>query len=200
MAGILMRLDKTILPTRYRAATVSHKEIKKLEQVKNIIRKGRIETIQPGKLIFKSVEEISIHPETIHIDCSVNTILFPPAKKVFDGNTINVQFILMPPPGQSANMIAAMELKYPKDEEKKNSVCHVLTPPQMPQDFFTNFYVNDLTNKAAIASLGLQWQRKRRACGLYHIKLFELIKIIYNAMKIEEDLGKKLAMLMKENQ
>ena len=48
-------------------------------------------------------------------------------------------------PSISANIIAGMELKFPDDEEKKNSVCHVLKAPQMPQDFFTNFLTEGLT-------------------------------------------------------
>ena len=199
-AGILMRLDKNILPTRYRAATISQAEITKLQKVKNIIRKGRIESIEPGKLVFQSGEEMSVDPKTIHVDCSANSTLFAPAKKVFDGKTINVQFILLPPPSLSANIIAAMELKYPEDEEKKNSVCHVLTAPQMPEDFAPNFHVNNLTNKAAIEELGLMWQRKRRSSSLYHVAFFDLIKLMYNGVKTQEALMKKLELLMEEKQ
>ena len=85
---------------------------------------------------------MSTEPKTLYLDCSVNCTLFP--LKVLDGKTINVQFIQMPP-SISANIISGMELKFPDDEEKKNSVCHVLKAPQMPQDFFTNFLTEGLT-------------------------------------------------------
>ena len=94
------------------------------------------------KIIFQSGEEMSTEPKTLYVDCSVNCTLFP--LKVSDGKTINVQFIQMPP-SISANIISGMELKFPDDEEKKNSVCHVLKAPQMPQDFFTNFLTEGLT-------------------------------------------------------
>eukprot|EP00092_Neocalanus_flemingeri_P030778 GFUD01033429.1.p1 GENE.GFUD01033429.1~~GFUD01033429.1.p1 ORF type:complete len:486 (-),score=94.83 GFUD01033429.1:107-1420(-) len=197
-ANILMRLDKNIVPTRYRAATVSHEEIKKLKQVQNIIRKGRIESIEPGKLIFQSGEEMLIDPQTLHIDCSANSTLFAPGKKVFDGKTINVQFILLPPPSMSANIIALMELKFPEDEEKKNSVCTVLTAPQMPQDFFTNWHVNELTNNASIGALGFRYQRQRRSFGMYHVGIFGLIKLLYNVSTRQEAVGKKVEFLMEK--
>lgn len=196
--GVLMRLDKTILPTRYRAATVNKAEVKKLQRVKNIIRKGRIESIEPGKLIFQSGEEMPVDLKTLFVDCSANSTLFSPKKKVFDGKTINVQFIRMPPPGISANIIAAMELKFPNDEEKKNSVCTVLTAPQMPEDFISNMYTDNLTNAAVIATLGFRWERQRRSSILHHIQVFDLIKLIYKMGKKKEPQMKKLKLLMEK--
>jgi len=198
-AGILTRLDKNILPTRYRAATVSEDELEKLNKVKNIIRKGRIERIEPGKLIFLSGEEMTIDSKTIYIDCSVNGTIFKPQKKVFDGELINIQFIMFPPPGISANIIAAMELMYPDDEEKKNSVCTVMKAPQMPEDFWTNFKVNNKTNKESIAALGFMWQRRRRASNLHHVQLFDLIKMILKMRTLQPAADKKVEFLIEQN-
>ena len=81
-------------------------------------------------------------------------------------------------PSISANIIAGMELKFPDDEEKKNSVCHVLKAPQMPQDFFTNFQTEGLTSKASIESLGFRFERQRRSSGLYHMRFFDMLKVM----------------------
>jgi len=196
--GILMRLDKNVLPTRYRAATVNHTEIKKLQQVKNVIRKGRIESIESGKLIFQSGDEMLFDPKTLCVDCSVNSTMFQPQKKVFDGNTINVQFILLPPPGISANIIAALELMFPDDEEKKNSVCVVLEAPQMLQDFFKNFYTDGLTNERVFATLGFRWMRQRRNSVLHHVQVFDLINMMYQMRKRNEPYRNKLKMYMEQ--
>ena len=105
----------------------------------------------------------------------------------------------MPPPSISANVIAAMELKFPNDEEKKNSVCNVLTPPQMPEDFFSNMYTDNVTNGAVMATLGFRWERQRRSSVLYHVQVFDLIKLIYKMGKKKELLMKKLELLMEKN-
>ena len=81
-------------------------------------------------------------------------------------------------PSISANIIAGMELKFPDDEEKKNSVCHVLKAPQMPQDFFTNFQTEGLTSKASIESLCFRFERQRRSSGLYHMRFFDMLKVM----------------------
>jgi len=198
--GGFLRLDKNILPTRYRAGSVSVDEIEKMQRIKGIIRKGRIASIKPGKLIFNSGEEMDIDTNTLCVDCSVNGTLFPPAKKVFDGNTINIQFIRMPPPGLSANIIAALELKYPNEEEKKNEVCVVLKAPQMPEDLILNFYTDGRTNEAEMKLLGFNWERKRRASGLHHVKLLDLLKMIFLMMKRKDRLKKKWEMLLVERE
>lgn len=197
-AGVLMRLDKNIMPTRYRAATVSEPELKKLRQIENIIRKGRIENAEEGKLIFKSGEELKIDANTLLIDCSTNSTLFAPSKKVFDGKTINIQFIMMPPPNQSSNIIAAMELKFPDDEEKKNTVCQPMPAPQMPEDFFSGFHINNVCNKSIMEILGFNFQKKRRSFFPHHIQFFDMIKLMYAASKRQEPFNKKLEFLMKE--
>jgi len=196
--GHLMRLDKDILPTRFRAATITEEEAGKLRLVKNIIRKGRIEKILAKKIVFKSGEETDTEPGTLYVDCSVNSTVFAPPKKVFDGKTINIQFIRAPPPGISANIIAALELKFPDDEEKKNSICFVLTPPQMPEDYFKMFQVDALTSQAAIKALGFRWEKQRRSSALHHIKFLELVKMMFAIKKRQQPYRNKVKQLLGE--
>ena len=95
----MMRLDEKIMPTRLRYATMTKAEVKKLKNVKNIIRKGRIASINTDKVKFESGEEMALPEDTLVVDCARNTTKFPQDKKVFDGNKINLQFIMLPPPG-----------------------------------------------------------------------------------------------------
>merc|ERR1712142_790146 len=194
--GIMMRLDKNIMPTRYRAATVTKAEIQKLQRVKNIIRKGRITKIEVGKLIFQSGEDMMINPYTLCVDCSVNCTLFPPTKKVFAGDTISLQYIRIPPPGISASAIAALELMFPNDEEKKNSVCIPFDVPQLPDDIIKNFYTDSKVNDAMMQVLGFRWERQRRVSAMHHIKILDLVKLIYKLMKKKELYMKKLENLI----
>ena len=110
--GHYMRLDKTIWPTKMRAATMSSKEIKQIKSVNQIIRKGRIDRIQDNFIIFKSGDKIPTDENTLHIDCSTAGSNFPAVKeKIFDENKIYLQMVQIPPSCTSAAMIAAIELK-----------------------------------------------------------------------------------------
>ena len=97
--GIWMRLDKNIVPTRFRYATMTKAEVEKLKNVKNVIRKGRIASINTERVKFESGEEMNLPEDTVVVDCARNSTKFPQDKKVFDGDKINLQFIMLPPPG-----------------------------------------------------------------------------------------------------
>merc|ERR1712168_833539 len=69
---VFMRIDKSVNPTKMRAATVSPREMEKISSIKNIIREGRIEKIEKDKIIFKNRAELLTDGDTLHIDCSSN--------------------------------------------------------------------------------------------------------------------------------
>ena len=110
--GHYMRLDKTIWPTKMRAATMTSKEMQKIKSVKEIVRKGRIDRLEDNYIIFKSGDKILTNEDTLHIDCSTAGSNFPPVKEtIFEGNRINLQMVQIPPSCTSAAMIAAIELR-----------------------------------------------------------------------------------------
>ena len=49
----VQRLDETRTPTAYKCATVSSSELTMLRKVKNIIRKGRLQSLEKNKIVFK---------------------------------------------------------------------------------------------------------------------------------------------------
>ena len=51
----MLRLDKTLLPSRNRFATLSTAELDKLSDVKNVIRKGRLGAVTGSALVFLSL-------------------------------------------------------------------------------------------------------------------------------------------------
>ena len=49
----MIRLDETRTPTAFKCATVSSAELKLLRKVKNVIRKGRLHSLEKEKIIFQ---------------------------------------------------------------------------------------------------------------------------------------------------
>ena len=111
--GQFMRLDKNIWPTKMRAATVSEEEINKIRRVGNVVRLGRIESIEKSSIIFKQGDTIPTDSDTLHVDCTAAGLTFtPPNKKIFEGNRIHLYMCQVPQACTSGAMIAAVELKY----------------------------------------------------------------------------------------
>ena len=96
----MLRLDKNLLPTRNRFATLSTADLTKLRKVKNVIRKGRLGAVTGSAMVFLSGEKIGLKDNTLVVDCSAKGLKFKPKTKIFQGNKIVLQYILFPPIGE----------------------------------------------------------------------------------------------------
>ena len=96
----MLRLDKNILPTRNRFATLSTADLDKLRDVKNVVRKGRLRAVTGSELIFLTGEKVGLKENSLVVDCSAKGLKFKPKTKIFQGNKIVLQYILFPPIGE----------------------------------------------------------------------------------------------------
>ena len=103
-----------------------------MRRIRQIIRRGRVSRLEQRRLTFLSGGQLELPDNTLVVDCARNGSLFAKhGRAVFDGDKINIQFIMLPPPGMSTTIIAAMELKYPDNEEHKNEICKTIPIPQV---------------------------------------------------------------------
>jgi len=129
-SGLMMRIDTSVLPKRFKAGTVTEEERDKLRLVKNIIRQGRVGRIEKHRIIFQDGTEVATSPKTLHIDCTGNGANPFTPKPIFSGSEITLQNVRMFQTCYSGCVIGAFEAKYPDDEERKNKVLVPLTHPQ----------------------------------------------------------------------
>ena len=59
-----MRIDENVEPKIWKCATVSSAELIELRKVKNIIRQGRIDSIEKDKIVFTN-KRCALHCKTI---------------------------------------------------------------------------------------------------------------------------------------
>ena len=74
-----------------------------------------------------------------------------------------------------------MELKYPDDEEKKNSVCISLDVPETPEDYFLAAQTNNKVEDLLRSELGLVWMMGRRCYDVHHLSLSQLASFLWMA-------------------
>lgn len=133
-AGILLRLDKEITPTMFHAATVSKMELEQLQRIKNIVRKGRVQSIEKDKIILKE-GNIPTSVNHLHVDCSATPIRYDiKTIPVFDGKVITPQTVRSYQPVFSAAFIAHIEATY-ETEQEKNKICGVVPLPNHDTDW-----------------------------------------------------------------
>lgn len=133
-AGVLIRIDKNITPTMFHGATISQMELEQMRRIKNVVRKGRVQSIEKDKIVFKE-SSIPTSSDYIHIDCSASAIR-PDTKiiPIFNGNVITPQTIRSYQPIFSAAVIAHVEVNY-ETEEEKNKICGVVPLPNHDTDW-----------------------------------------------------------------
>lgn len=115
-AGI-MRIDQSTLPTKWRCATVSDKEIDQLRQIKNIIDKGRVVKLTTHEIQLQK-GSVSYKGKSLFVDCSANALSREKPTPIFSANKITLQSILFCQQVFSAAVIARMELKNISDKRK----------------------------------------------------------------------------------
>ena len=189
-SGVFLRLDKNIWPTKMRAASVNIEEIHKLRTISHIVRQGRIKEIKPTEIVFKNGHKISTDGDSLHVDCSVNGSMFPELRKIFDGDHIHMQLIQIPPTGLSSSIIAALEVMFPEDEERKNQICSPLNPPQNNKDWFKISSISNNNSNKIGEVLGFRWIRSSRTHLLYHLSFSQMARImpalLWNKGRIKE--------------
>lgn len=134
--GVLMRLDKSIKPTQFHGATTSRSELKWLQKITRVIRRGHVTHIEDNTLFFKDEKEV-LPDHTLFVDCSATPIdKRTPQLPIFQDKVITPQTVRSYQPAFSAAFIAHVEVNYSSDEEK-NKLCAVVPLPDRDTDWLT---------------------------------------------------------------
>ena len=102
--------------------------------------------------------------------------------------------------GKSSSAIAAMELKYPDNEEKKNSVCIPFDTPQTSGDYFLAAHSQNNVEALVTKELGMIWMRSRRCYNQYHLSVRQMVSFLWLVLTRGEAVKEKYEMCIKQIQ
>jgi hypothetical protein len=109
--GNLLRLDSSVQPTMYRCANVTKTELEQLQRIRDVVRMGRVERIEPGKVILAD-GEVTVDGSALYVDCSADGLEKRPPVTVFDGDWITLQSVRGCQQVFSSGLIAHVEAGY----------------------------------------------------------------------------------------
>ncbi|MFZ1164426.1 NAD(P)-binding protein [Mycobacterium sp.] len=133
--GNLLRLDSAVQPTMYRCANVTTTELQQLQRIDDVVRMGRVQRIEPGKLALAD-GAITIDGSALYVDCSADGLEKLPAETVFDGDRITLQSVRGCQQVFSASLIAHVEAGY-DDDATRNRLCRPVPHPNTDLDWLT---------------------------------------------------------------
>merc|ERR1712241_1247591 len=170
----MMRLDETKIPTAFKCATVSSSELKLLRKVKNVIRKGRLQSLQKNKIVFQDNSVIDASTNYLYVDCTSNGLSKRPSVPIFNGKNICLQSVSQCQQVFSAAALGALEARFSDNDELMNKVKPV-PHPEVPNDYVSTA-LTSMTNAEVLIRncLGFSWIRSCRLNPFHHFSLMTL--------------------------
>ena len=139
--GHMLRLDTERLPTKFVFPTIAGSEVDMLRTIANVIRIGRIERVEPGRLIGAE-GEASIAEDALLVDCTASAAPRQPVEPIWQPGRIVPQLLQVPLVSLSAAVTGHIEATFPDDDAAKNAVAMPAqitdSPAHYPQALLNN--------------------------------------------------------------
>jgi hypothetical protein len=139
-ADVMMRIDRSVVPTMAKAPTLAKWELDQLRTLENVIRRGHIESVERGKLTFAE-GSVAVADDALVVHCAADGLKYPPLVPVWRPEGITLQAIRSGFPCFGAAVVGYVEATR-SDDDEKNRLC-----PPSP-------YGNSMAEWANMTALG----------------------------------------------
>jgi hypothetical protein len=125
-AGAWLRLDPSVQPTMFHAATVTPAELERARGIGRILREGKVLALEPGRMRLQGAA-VACAPDTLFIDCTASALARSCHDRtpVFSPGRIDLQLVRFPALSQSAGLLAFIEA-HVDDEAAKQSMTRTV--------------------------------------------------------------------------
>lgn len=138
--GALMRIHPDRTPTMFHLATVSTGERDLLRRVENVVRLGRVQALERGRMVLEH-GAVDVDADAVFVDCTASAVEPRPTQPIFQADRIVLQMVRLPQPSFSAALIAYVEARYEGDKAK-NGLCGSVPFPNRLEDYPRSLMVN----------------------------------------------------------
>lgn len=145
-AGIMLRIDQSVLPTMAKAPTLATWELEQLRTLENVVRRGHIQHVDRGSLTFAD-GSLAIADDALVVHCAADGLKYPPLLPVWRPEAITLQPIRAGFPCFGAAVTGYVEATRDADAEK-NRLC---PPSPFPDSMATWAKMNVLGTQAAMS-------------------------------------------------
>lgn len=180
-AKSFMRIDPSVWPTKFRCATVNREELATLRSIENVVRLGRVSSLEPDRIVLAEGEVAVDGAETLFVDCTANALAKRERVPIFEGDTLTLQSVFMCQQVFSAALLGYVESR-PGSDEEKNALCVPVPHPELNLDYLSCMATSN-QNFDRWQSL-FRWLRRSRLALPHHESLPQLFKNVLRARKI----------------
>jgi hypothetical protein len=128
----LLRCDRDVAPTMFKAPTVTEAELAELRQIGTVVR-GRVLRIERHRIVLRE-GEVPTTPDHLHVHCAAAGLNPAPAIPIFAPNRITPQPIRIGLTPFNAALVGFVEASG-RDLDEKNRLCPPNRFPDSPRDW-----------------------------------------------------------------
>ncbi|MEU6137247.1 NAD(P)-binding protein [Nocardioides sp. NPDC047086] len=145
-AGIMLRIDRSVMPTMAKAPTLAMWELEQLRTLENVVRRGHIQHVDRGSLAFAD-GIVTVAEDALVVHCAADGLKYPALVPVWGPEAITLQPIRAGFPCFGAAVTGYVEATRDSDAEK-NRLC---PPSPFPDTMATWARMNVLGTQAAMS-------------------------------------------------
>jgi hypothetical protein len=129
----MLRVDRTVVPTMMRGATISRHELEQLRQVSEVVRLGHVERIEADRILLEdgSVPTMS---DRLYVHCAAEGLADNALSPIFTYDTFTLQLVTRMSLTLSGALIGLLESSG-RSAEDKNRLCPPTGWPHTPFDY-----------------------------------------------------------------
>jgi hypothetical protein len=134
-AGIMLRIDPTVTPTMAKTPTLATWELDLVRTIDDVIRRGHLRAVAPGRLIFAD-GEVRVPAGTLVVHCAAEGLKYPGLRPIWTPGAITPQPVRVGFPCFGAALAGYVEATRDHDADK-NRVCKPSPYSNTPSDWTT---------------------------------------------------------------
>lgn len=157
---IMLRIDRSVMPTMAKAPTLATWELDQLRTIEDVVRRGHVESVGRGKLTM-SDGTVGIADDALVVHCAADGLKYPPLVPVWRPQDITLQPIRAGFPCFGAALVGYVEATRTDDAEK-NRLC----PPSNYGDSMAQWAEMNVRGTRATMSFSAEKDIKQWADGV----------------------------------
>jgi hypothetical protein len=129
-AGVMLRIDPTVLPTMAKTPTLGAWELDVLRTIENVVRLGHIQHVKRREIVLDH-GSVPLPPDSLVVHCAASGLQYPPLVPVWQPDAIRLQTVRAGFPCFNAALLGYVEATRDDDRER-NRLCPPNTLPDNP--------------------------------------------------------------------
>jgi hypothetical protein len=129
-AGVMLRIDRGVLPTMAKTPTLAAWELDLLRTIEHVVRRGRIRHVTRREIVLDH-GSVALPPGALIVHCAASGLQYPPLVPIWSPDKIRLQTIRVGFPCFCAALAGYVEATRDDDRER-NRLCPPNTLPDSP--------------------------------------------------------------------